>query len=50
MESEVEEVNALGSPFGYILARVNIDLDESRMSEGCPAAPTITASSSPASI
>jgi hypothetical protein len=36
MEVEVEELNALRSPFGYILATMNVDLDDSPSSGGCP--------------
>lgn len=36
MEIEVEELNALRSPFGYILATMNVDLDDSPSSGGCP--------------
>jgi hypothetical protein len=50
MEGKVEELNALRSAFDYILARKNAGLDASRSSEDCPAAPTIAASSSPASL
>lgn len=38
MESEAEELNALRRPFGDILARINVDIEDSRSSGGCPRA------------
>jgi|1186.fasta_scaffold189045_1 hypothetical protein len=50
MEIEVEELNALRSPFGYILATMNVDLDDSPSSGGCPASPTVPTSGSPTGL
>ena len=50
MEGEVEELNALRSPFGYILATMSVDLDDSPSSGGCPASPTVPASGSPTGL
>lgn len=47
MEVEVEELNTLRSPFGYTLATMSVDLDDSPSSGGCPAPPTVPASGSP---
>lgn len=50
MEVEFEELNALRSPVGYILATMNVDLDYSPSSGGCTASPTVPTSGSPAGL